>query len=512
MGPNGHGLWSWWTDLKALPESLLASLRTLGGPEFCLRLEHLLIGGYKEIFNNLFPTKRSGIFRKIIGIPDKEGKTRVIAIGDYMSQTVLKPFHTYLFGVLRRVNQDCTFNQEGFLKKMEGWSGPFYSMDLSNATDRFPMSAIVEVLRPHIDAEQLLAWRSIMVDYPFSKGNSEHDTIRYEVGNPMGFYSSWASFTLAHHFVVFLACKRLKRDWRSSRYVLLGDDIVIADKEIAFEYNGILTDLGVEVSINKTHISDHTYEFCKRWIHHGEEITPFPVGGWREVCSRYNLSVNFLQTISAKGWKPINGIVSVISGWAALTGKPRKFRRDLEEKAAVCEIVTSVMKGDLKGVLAVNMLTQLKERKDFEYKLTDEQANYIFQRACIEAFTEANDPKTHKNGKPLGAFAEALVLYMTGEGSPFMDNLTWPYYLPPLNVYGGIEEMYTKLSRLAWEIDTFRGGDWPLLLRALTIPTSDQAFLIRNKFVLPMASANISKRIYNNLDEFRQIKRMYPNM
>jgi hypothetical protein len=79
-------------------------------------------------------------------------------------------------------------------------------------------------------------------------------------------------------------------------------------------------------------------------------------------------------------------------------------------------------------------------------------------------------------------------------------------------VYGIIEEMYLKLNRDAWEIDTFRNGDWPLLMRALTIPTSDQAFLVRNKDILPMTSANISKRIYEKLEEFRQIKRMYPNM
>jgi hypothetical protein len=102
-----------------------------------------------------------------------------------------------------------------------------------------------------------------MVGYPFNKGNSQ-ETIHYKVGNPMGFYSSWASFTIAHHFVVYVCCKRLKMDWKTSRYVLLGDDIVIADKDIAREYLDILTSLGVEVSLNKTHTSDHTYEFAKR--------------------------------------------------------------------------------------------------------------------------------------------------------------------------------------------------------------------------------------------------------
>lgn len=510
MGPNGHGLWSWWTDLKCLPSTLLESLKHLGGPEFIERVSHLLNPSYSNFWTKMFPTKRQGLFRKICAIPDKEGKTRVIAIGDYFSQTVLKPFHSYLFSVLRRVRQDCTFNQGEFITKLAN-AKVFYSMDLSNATDRFPIDAITAVLSGHFDSNYLKAWKDVMVGYPFNKGNSQ-ESIRYEVGNPMGFYSSWASFAVAHHFVVFLACKRLKRNWREAIYVLLGDDIVIADKDIAMEYREILTDLGVEVSVQKTHTSEHTYEFAKRWIHKGSEISPYPVGGWREVCNRYNLSVNFLQTLSAKGWVPSKGIVSVISGWATLTKKPGRFRRVIEERAAVCEIVTSVMRGDLGGVLAVNKLVQLKESRDFEYKLTDENANYIFQRACMEAFVDSNDPKNHKNGKPLGLFAETLVTIMTREDLPFMENLTWPYYVPPLNVYGGIEEMYTKLNRLAWEIDTFRGGDWPLLMRALTIPTSDVAFLTRNEHILPMASANIGKRIYDKLEEFRQIKRMYPNM
>lgn len=117
------------------------------------------------------------------------------------------------------------------------------------------------------------------------------------------------------------------------------------------------------------------------------------------------------------------------------------------------------MRGDLKGTQAINTLVQLKESRDFEYKLTDDQANYIFQRACMEAFVDANDPKSNRKGKPLGLMAETLVTYMTDPATPFMENGTWPYYVPPLNVYGGIEEMYLKLNRTAWEIDTFRGGD-----------------------------------------------------
>lgn len=189
---------------------------------------------------------------------------------------------------------------------------------------------------------------------------------------------------------------------------------------------------------------------------------------------------------------------------------PRRFRADIEKKTAICETITNVMKGIQKGDEAINTLCRLKDNRDFEYSLTEHQGNLLFQRACMEAFVESNDPKNSK--KSLGAFAESIVTVMTSDHLPFMENEFWPYYLPPLNVYGLIEEQYLKLSREAWEIDTFREGDWPLLLRAMTIPSSDELFLVRNFDILPMASANIGKRIYAKIDEFRQIKRMYPNL
>jgi len=62
---------------------------------------------------------------------------RVIAQLDYFSQTVLKPLHEYLFAVLRKIPQDQTYDQGGFRKALEG-AEIYYSIDLSNATDRFP--------------------------------------------------------------------------------------------------------------------------------------------------------------------------------------------------------------------------------------------------------------------------------------------------------------------------------------------------------------------------------------
>jgi hypothetical protein len=40
-----------------------------------------------------------------------------------------------------------------------------------------------------------------------------------------------------------------------------------------------MTRLGVDISVAKTHVSKDTYEFAKRWIKSGKEITGLPLKG-----------------------------------------------------------------------------------------------------------------------------------------------------------------------------------------------------------------------------------------
>lgn len=49
-----------------------------------------------------------------------------------------------------------------------------------------------------------------------------------------------------------------------NNYILLGDDIVIRDNKVANKYITIMTRLGVDISVAKTHVSKDTYEFAKR--------------------------------------------------------------------------------------------------------------------------------------------------------------------------------------------------------------------------------------------------------
>jgi len=76
---------------------------------------------------------------KLAHLSEPGGKTRTIAIGDYFSQLVLKPFHDQLMEILRSLKTDGTWNQDDAAMRVKATAThPCFSFDLSKATDRFP--------------------------------------------------------------------------------------------------------------------------------------------------------------------------------------------------------------------------------------------------------------------------------------------------------------------------------------------------------------------------------------
>jgi hypothetical protein len=141
-------------------------------------------------------------------------------------------------------------------------------------------------------------------------------SISYAVGNPMGFYSSWASFAVAHHFVIYYVCRKLGKPWRKARYALLGDDIVIKDDAIAKMYIEVMRILGVEVSELKTHSSPHFFEFAKRLFYKDIEVSPFPISALQEIHNKSYLIVALLVELEGKGWNPRIGIPEAVGAFA----------------------------------------------------------------------------------------------------------------------------------------------------------------------------------------------------
>jgi len=166
---------------------LFDSLCILGGENFSNVFKHLkkYIPWIPKVLDHGEPRT----LRRLTTVPDKETKVRVVAILDYYSQTVLKPLHEFIFNILKKIPHDCTFSQGKPFEKgrLSSWE-TFHSIDLEKATDRFPIELIAEVLEGHLPREYVSAWSYTMVGLPF--GTPHNGEIRYEVGNPMGAYSS----------------------------------------------------------------------------------------------------------------------------------------------------------------------------------------------------------------------------------------------------------------------------------------------------------------------------------
>lgn len=242
--------------------------------------------------NRIFSYKKeTGFAGSLSIINDPELKFRVIAMIDYNTQLLLRPIHDGLLSLLRKFKQDRTYTQDPFNNwKLEG--NHFHSLDLSAATDRFPIH-LQEKLLSYIyqDKDFAFYWKKLLVDRAYGYGGNSY---WYRVGQPMGAYSSWAAFTLCHHLVVHW-CYHLE-NVNPESYILLGDDIVIANDKVASRYRSVMNKLGVEISTAKTHVSKNTYEFAKRWVKNRVEISPLPLRG---IINNFdNLNVVLMQLIN----------------------------------------------------------------------------------------------------------------------------------------------------------------------------------------------------------------------
>jgi hypothetical protein len=305
-GPLGQALMTSQIEATYLSPMTLLNIKKLGGSKLAKIIEELstkfdvIPESISGLWEKLYPIKHHNM-RKISYFADKEGKTREIAIMAYFVQTALKPLHKVLNRILRKIPTDCTFNQNRFSEILPS-TGTFYSFDLSRATDRMPIVLQRRIIALLIGETKADAWKELLVGEGFHiKGIA--NPVKYGAGQPMGAYSSWPSMALTHHFIIIIAGLRAKLSQRviMSSYTVLGDDLVIANKLLAESYLKILAELDMPISLEKSHISINCYEFAKRWIIDGKEITGFSTSGLLEVWKKYPLLLNFLLNQESHG-------------------------------------------------------------------------------------------------------------------------------------------------------------------------------------------------------------------
>jgi len=510
-GPNGQALWTSIADLSVLPESLIDSIRSIGGEKLFSKMSILL----KHIVLLVSHFKTEGThFRKVVCIPDREGKTREVAIMDYWSQTALRGFHQYLFKALKKIPQDCTFHQGGFTDKLNLCkdSNKFYSVDLSTATDRFPIELIKKVIEFPVGKDFANSWQNLMVGYPFYYPET-NEFIHYSTGNPMGAYSSWNSFAISHHYVLFYCCKELGINWKEAPYILLGDDIVIKNDILAQKYMEVISELGLEFSLTKSHISYHCFEFAKRFFYNGQEITPFPIDALLSTRKTPSLMFNVINDESSKNWNSPLGTPAVSSELYRALGFNSTFvAKKLEDFFITYHIMIALRGWITAGQCYYIILGYLCPEKlnimikmddtDFYEVVGESMFMKMFGDSLVKSFTDLR-----KGKKPLGLIAEQLVILLTGHEDTALDAFELIPSIPVCHVHGQVEETWLSVVKGDFQrTRTALNKDWKNMLRTMTIPVSDEVYVSRNHEVLVKSSFKFGRSLKSFTKEWSSMR------
>jgi hypothetical protein len=212
-------------------------------------------------------------------------------MGTWWVQCMLYPLHRILYSKLGLIPNDGTWDQSkpltGLKLKVKeimstGGTPQVFSYDLSAATDRFPIWYQMEVLSFLTNRRFAETWRDLLILPRYYTRPitviPRGDALRYASGQPMGLYSSWAMFSLAHHILVQQAAFRAGYEGWYPWYALLGDDIVILGADVSSEYKLLCDQLQVKIGLAKSLISDNgSFEFAKRFVFKGDDCSPISI-------------------------------------------------------------------------------------------------------------------------------------------------------------------------------------------------------------------------------------------
>lgn len=277
--------------------------------------------------NQFFPDVGVEAIGKL-GLKDEAaGKVRAFAMTDPVTQWMMRPLHEFLFGILKRMPQDGTFDQEAPIRRLQdlGYTN-FWSFDLSAATDRLPLLLQATLISKLITSHGANLWMTILVGRPYSLPKRARDAtgldeVWYAVGQPMGARTSWAMLALTHHALVqYAAMQAGVSDGRwFGDYAVLGDDIVIANKRVAQAYLKVMALLRVEISLAKSVVSERqqgVLEFAKKVFFRKTEVSPVSLlellaavkslPNWVELVRKYGLSLTQSLMAIGYGWRSVS--------------------------------------------------------------------------------------------------------------------------------------------------------------------------------------------------------------
>jgi hypothetical protein len=227
-----------------------------------------------------------------IGVIQEPGfKLRAVANPARVYQAVLKPMGDVLYQKLAMLPWDCTHDQTRPFTRIQNHLSnnlTAHAIDLSNATDRFPLSLQMVVLDKLFHRKDAM---NLFFDLSKSKWQcslTSNGLIQWSTGQPLGLYPSFAAFSLTHGMILY-ALNGMKHN---DCFFVLGDDVVILDDALFTAYMLFLEEMDIPFSPSKTISSPTLSEFG------GKIITKEGITcqlKWRHVSddSFIDLAMNF---------------------------------------------------------------------------------------------------------------------------------------------------------------------------------------------------------------------------
>ena len=263
----------------------------------------------------------------LVLLQEAGAKARVIANPNSAAQVALHQLHVLLDSMLLITETDCTHNQEegafwAQTKLDEG--NTVYSVDLSGATDNFPLELQLSLLnslglKSEADLIRSLATGIWMLGDSLKTdllNGGYQQAITYTKGQPQGLYSSFPLFGLTHNLIVNKMCETLGIIPHES-FRILGDDIVLINTKLHDMYREYMQKIGVPISEDKSVHSDSLAEFAGFIITRNGCYKPAKVPKHSGNVAYENNFMNYLQVVGYKGLKNLPSKVRTVARKAA---------------------------------------------------------------------------------------------------------------------------------------------------------------------------------------------------
>lgn len=241
---------SWGVDL-------VHNFQGLFGPVFRgLNLHPIVPPYYGSHITNVDPYQTIG--GKIAFLQEPGLKLRSVASPHLAYQLALRHFGSAVYALARTLPWDCTHDQSKPVQTLQDHlrkGSTVHSVDLSSATDYFPLEVqcdLMKALFGNIDDIALFEHLSK------STWISPIGAVRWNRGQPLGLYPSFAVFTVTHGLLLWYlnGCS-----WNKDFFVV-GDDVVILNDRLHQKYLQILDEWGCPYSPEKSISSNQISEFA----------------------------------------------------------------------------------------------------------------------------------------------------------------------------------------------------------------------------------------------------------